>query len=51
MPESARLVAPLQRILYLKRLPTLSTLPGSDLAAIAEACSQERFFSAGAPCS
>ena len=46
MPESPRLVAPLQRVLYLKRLPALSTLPGSELAAIAEHF-QERFFSAG----
>ena len=46
MPESPRLVAPVQRILYLKRLPAFSTLPGSDLAAIAEQL-QERFFSAG----
>lgn len=46
MPDSPRMVAPLQRVLYLKRLPTLSTLPGSDLAAIAEH-TQERFFSAG----
>ena len=46
MPESPRMVAPLQRILYLKRLPTFSTLPGSELAAIAEHA-EERFFSAG----
>lgn len=46
MPESPRLVAPLQRVLYLKRLPTLSTLPGADLAAMAEHA-QERFFPAG----
>jgi CRP-like cAMP-binding protein len=46
MPESPRLVAPLQRVLYLKRLPAFSTLPGFELAAIAEHF-QERFFSAG----
>ncbi len=46
MPESPRLVAPLQRILYLKRLPAFSTLPGSELAAIAEHL-QERFFTTG----
>ena len=36
MPESSRMVAPPQRVLYLKRLPTFSNLPGSELAAIAE---------------
>jgi CRP-like cAMP-binding protein len=46
MPEGPRLVAPLQRVLYLKRLPTLSSLPGSELAALAEHA-QERFFSKG----
>jgi CRP-like cAMP-binding protein len=46
MPDSPRMVAPLQRILYLKRLPTFSTLPGAELAAIAEHA-EERFFSAG----
>lgn len=46
MPEDPQMVAPLQRILYLKRLPAFSTLHGSELAAIAEH-TQERFFSAG----
>lgn len=46
MPESPRLVTSLQRILYLRRLPALATLPGADIAAIAEHA-QERFFPPG----
>jgi len=46
MPERGQFVAPLQRLLYLKRLPTLSTLPAAELSAIAEQA-QERFFPAG----
>lgn len=46
MSENPHLVAPLQRILYLKRLPAFSTLPAAELAAFAEH-SQERFFPAG----
>jgi len=46
MPESPRLVAPLQRILYFRRLPALATLPAAELAAIAEHA-QERFFPPG----
>jgi CRP-like cAMP-binding protein len=46
VPERPSLVAPLQRILYLKRQPTLATLPAAELAVIAEQA-QERFFPAG----
>lgn len=46
MPERPALVGPLQRILYLKRLPNLATLPAGELAVVAEQI-QERFFPAG----
>ncbi|HSB61857.1 MAG TPA: cyclic nucleotide-binding domain-containing protein [Vicinamibacteria bacterium] len=46
MPEGSRVLAPLQRILYLKSQPTLATLPAAELAVVAEQA-QERFFPAG----
>ena len=46
MPEVARLVPPLERMLYLKRVPMLSGLSGSHIAVIADAA-RERFFPAG----
>jgi CRP-like cAMP-binding protein len=46
VPDHGPLVAPVQRILYLKRLPSFATLPGPDIAVIAEQA-QERFFAAG----
>ncbi len=47
MPEAARVVAPLERLLHLKRIPLLSGLPASEVAAFADAAS-ERFFPSGA---
>jgi CRP-like cAMP-binding protein len=47
MPDSPRLVPPLERLLHLKRVPMLSGLPGSDVAVIADAAG-ERFFPKGA---
>jgi CRP-like cAMP-binding protein len=47
MPEALRVVAPLERLLHLKRIPLLSGLPASELAALADAAS-ERFFPKGA---
>jgi len=48
MPEIApRLVSTVERLLYLKSLPTLAGLPGSELAGIAERAT-ERFFPQGA---
>jgi CRP-like cAMP-binding protein len=46
MPDRARLVPPLERMLYLKRVPMLSGLPGSDIAVIADAAT-EKFFPTG----
>ena len=46
MPDAARLVPPLERMLYLKRVPMLSGLSGSQIAVIADAAT-ERFFPAG----
>jgi CRP-like cAMP-binding protein len=47
LPEGPRIVAPLERVLHLKRIPMLSGLGGADLAVIADA-TQERFFPKGA---
>ena len=46
MPEAQRAVPPLERLLYLKRIPLLSGLPASELAALADAA-RERFFAKG----
>jgi CRP-like cAMP-binding protein len=47
MPEAApRLVSMVERLLYLKSLPTLAGLPGQELAGIAERAT-ERMFSKG----
>ena len=43
MPETPRVVPPLERLLHLKRIPLLSGLPASEVAALADAA-QERFF-------
>ncbi|HEY8231403.1 MAG TPA: cyclic nucleotide-binding domain-containing protein [Vicinamibacteria bacterium] len=45
MPE-ARTMPPLERLLYLKRIPILAGLPASELLTIADAAS-ERFFPKG----
>jgi CRP-like cAMP-binding protein len=45
MPE-ARAMPPLERLLYLKRIPVLAGLPASELLTIADAAS-ERFFPKG----
>jgi CRP-like cAMP-binding protein len=47
MTDPARLVPPLERLLYLKRVPMLSGLTGSYVAVIADAAT-ERFFPKGA---
>jgi CRP-like cAMP-binding protein len=48
MPDAARrLVSPVERLLYLKSLPTLSGLPAAELASLADRA-VERFFSKGA---
>jgi CRP-like cAMP-binding protein len=48
MPDAARrLVSPVERLLYLKSLPTLSGLPSAELASLADRA-VERFFSKGA---
>jgi len=47
MPELARAVPPLQRLLHLKRVPLLSGLPASEVAVLADAA-EERFFRKGA---
>jgi CRP-like cAMP-binding protein len=44
--DRARSVPPLERLLYLKRLPTLGSLPAADLTFIAE-LAEERFFQKG----
>ncbi len=46
MPETARSVPPLERLLYLKRIPLLAGLPASELLALADAAN-ERFFPKG----
>jgi CRP-like cAMP-binding protein len=47
VPENARFVPPLERMLHLKRIPMLAGLPTSEIAVLAEAAS-ERFFPKGA---
>ena len=47
MPETGRLLPPLERMLHLKRVPMLSGLPSSEIAVVADAAS-ERFFPGGA---
>ncbi len=48
MPEAVRrLVSPVERLLYLKSLPTLAGLPAAELASLADRA-VERFFSRGA---
>ncbi len=47
MPEAVRAVPPLERLLYLKRVPLLSGLPAAEVAVLADAA-QERFFPRGA---
>ena len=47
MPDTGRLLPPLERMLHLKRVPMLSGLPGSEIAIVADAAS-ERFFPKGA---
>lgn len=46
MPEAPRVVAPLERLLHLKRVPLLSGLPASEVAVLADAA-EERFSSKG----
>jgi CRP-like cAMP-binding protein len=46
MPETARTLPPLERLLYLKRTPLLAGLPASELLALADAAN-ERFFPKG----
>lgn len=48
MHDNPRAVAPLERLLHLKRLPALANLPSAQLAAIAEYAT-ERFFPKGSP--
>jgi CRP-like cAMP-binding protein len=47
VPDSPRLVPPLERMLHLKRVPMLSGLAGPEVAVIADAAA-ERFFAKGA---
>jgi CRP-like cAMP-binding protein len=47
VPESARLVPPLERMLHLKRIPMLAGLPSAEIAVVADAAN-ERFFPRGA---
>ncbi len=47
MPETGRLLPPLERMLHLKRVPMLSGLPSSEIAIVADAAC-ERFFPKGA---
>lgn len=47
MPETARLVAPLERMLHLKRVPMLSGLASAEVAILADAAA-ERLFPKGA---
>ena len=42
MPDVARMVPPLERLLHLKRIPLLSGLPTPEIAALADVA-QERF--------
>jgi len=46
MPDVPRNVPPLERLLHLKRVPLLSGLPASEVAALADAA-EERFFRSG----
>jgi CRP-like cAMP-binding protein len=46
MRDNAQAVAPLERLLHLKKLPALATLPSTELTAIAEYMT-ERFFPKG----
>jgi CRP-like cAMP-binding protein len=46
VPETPRVVPPLERLLHLKRIPLLSGLPASEVAALADAA-RERFFPRG----
>ena len=46
MPDVARMVPPLERLLHLKRIPLLSGLPTPEVAALADVA-QERFFRKG----
>ena len=43
MPEAARQVAPLERMLHLKRVPMLSGLPSAEVAVLADAAAERRF--------
>jgi len=47
VPDTGRLLPPLERMLHLKRVPMLSGLSGSEIAIVADAAS-ERFFPKGA---
>jgi CRP-like cAMP-binding protein len=47
MPEAARTLPPLERLLHLKRVPLLSGLPASEVAVLADAA-EERLFPKGA---
>lgn len=47
MPDVARMVPPLERLLHLKRIPLLSGLPTPEIAALADVA-QERFYRKGA---
>lgn len=46
MPETTRRIAPLERMLHLKRVPMLSGLPSAEVAILADAVA-ERFFPSG----
>jgi CRP/FNR family transcriptional regulator, cyclic AMP receptor protein len=46
VPERARAVPPLERLLHLKRIPLLSGLPAPEVAVLADAA-QERFYRKG----
>jgi CRP-like cAMP-binding protein len=46
VPDVARMVPPLERLLHLKRIPLLSGLPKPEVAALADVA-QERFFRKG----
>jgi CRP-like cAMP-binding protein len=46
VPERARALPPLERLLHLKRIPLLSGLPAPEVAVLADAA-QERFYRKG----
>ena len=46
VPDVARMVPPLERLLHLKRIPLLSGLPTPEVAALADVA-QERFYRKG----